>query len=282
MTYLITGATGDIGSRVVELLLKHGDRPRVFVRDAKKAQARYGDGVDIFVGDLADANSLVVALAGVKALLLINTGQDIASRDREAANTARAAGVQYLVKLSSLDSRQRFGTGVWHAQGEAAIRTSGIAFTFLQPSGFMSNALFWAESIKSEGIVRSCTGEGKIAFIHPDDIAAVATRALTTGDYYGESLAITGPEALSYSDMTMKIGAAIGKPITFHAISEEQERRKLAKSGVPDSEIDYHLSIYRAIREGRAATVTDTVERILGRKPITFGQWAEENARAFL
>ncbi len=70
-----------------------------------------------------------------------------------------------------------------------------IKFTFVQPSGFMVNSLFWAKSIKAEGVVRSCTGDGKIPFIHSDDIADVATKALTTPEYIGDSLAITGPEA---------------------------------------------------------------------------------------
>jgi len=168
--YVVTGATRDIGSRVVENLLGRGDRPRVFTRDAKKAKMRYGDRVDISVGDLADEASLKLAFSGSDAILLINTGQDIPTRDRVAASVAKAAGVRHLVKLSSLDARQRFGTGVWHAQGEETIRATGIRFTFVQPSGFMSNALFWADSIRRDRIVRSCTGDGKIAFIHPNDL----------------------------------------------------------------------------------------------------------------
>jgi uncharacterized protein YbjT (DUF2867 family) len=67
-----------------------------------------------------------------------------------------------VVKLSSLDAQQGVGTGVWHARRESAIRTTGIPFTFVQPTGFMSNALFWATSIKSESIVRTATGDGRI------------------------------------------------------------------------------------------------------------------------
>ncbi|HMK83680.1 MAG TPA: NAD(P)H-binding protein [Candidatus Bathyarchaeia archaeon] len=282
MTCLISGATGEIGSRVVELIIRNGDRPRVFVRDSQKAKERFGNDVDIFVGDLAVSKSLVSALTGTKTLFLINTGQDIATRDREAAQVAKALGVKHLVKLSSLDSRLAFGTGVWHAKGESAIRASGIDFTFIQPSGFMSNALFWAESIKNESVVRSCAGEGKIAFIHPDDIAAVATKVIMTGDYHGESLPITGPKAQSYSEMTAEIGAAIKKPLTFESISEDQERQKLTKDGAQESEIEYHLSIYRAIREGRAEIVTGEVERVLGRRPIAFGQWAQDNVASFI
>jgi uncharacterized protein YbjT (DUF2867 family) len=81
MIYLITGATGDSGSRVVERLLERGDRPRIFVRDMEKARARYGDRVDIAVGDLADARSLLTALEGVGALFLVNSGPELVRPD---------------------------------------------------------------------------------------------------------------------------------------------------------------------------------------------------------
>jgi uncharacterized protein YbjT (DUF2867 family) len=192
-TYLITGATGDIGSRVVERLLKRGERPRIFVRHLEKARARYGDRVDFAVGDLGDRGSLLAALEGVDALFLVNSGPELASRDEAAAMVAKSAGVKNLVKLSSMDARQNVGTGAWHARGECAIRASGITFTFVQPAGFMSNALEWASSISAKGVVRAPTGDGRIGFIHPDDIAAVATEALATREYLGESLPISGP-----------------------------------------------------------------------------------------
>jgi uncharacterized protein YbjT (DUF2867 family) len=274
MNYLITGATGDIGSRVVKHLFALGARPRVFARDARKARERFGDRADVAVGDLADAGSLFAALAGVDALFLVNSGPEIASRDGLAAKAAKAAGVKHLVKLSSMDAQQDVGTGVWHARGESAIRASGIAFTFVQPTGFMENALFWAPQVKSRGVVRSATSDGKIPFIHSDDIAAVATKTLTTREYEGKAL-------LSYAEMAAKIGAAIGRPVGFEVVSEEQVRQRMTESGDTEEMVVAHLSIYRAIREGRLATVTDNVERVLGRKPITFDRWAQEHVEAF-
>jgi uncharacterized protein YbjT (DUF2867 family) len=281
MTYLVTGATGGIGGRVAELLIERGERPRVFVRDAEKARARYGDRADVVVGDLADAGTLPAALKGIDAIFLVNSGPDLASRDEAAAKAALAAGVKHLVKLSSMDSQQAVGTGAWHARGEAAILATGIAFTFVQPAGFMSNALGWAKSIKAKGVVRAPTGDGRIAFIHPADIAAVATKALTTREYDGESLPITGPEALNYAERTAKIGAAIGKPLRFEALTAEQERDQMVESGDSIPIIEAHISIYRAIRDGRLARVTNNVERVVGRKPIAFDRWARENAAAF-
>lgn len=281
MTTLITGATGDIGSLVVERLIERHDHPRVFVRDAEKARARYGAHADVFVGDLADAATLTEALTGVETLLLINSGPELAARDAAAAQAAKIAGVKRLVKLSSFDARENVGTGVWHAQGEDVIRRSGIAFTFVQPSGFMGNALLWAASIKAEGMVCASTGEGKIPFIHPVDIADVLLKALSTSEYDGVSLPITGPEALSYAEMAAQIGVAIGKPLMFQPLSDEEARRQQMVSGVAEPLIAAHLSIFRAIREGRLAAVTDTVEHVLGRKPITFAQWVQENATLF-
>jgi hypothetical protein len=95
------------------------------------------------------------------------------------------------------------------------------------------------------------------------------------------TLPITGPEALSYAEMTAKISAAIGKPIQFQAISDEDTRQQQIAWGAPEPLVEARLSIFRAIRDGRLATVTDTVKRILGRKPITFDQWVRENIAVF-
>jgi uncharacterized protein YbjT (DUF2867 family) len=281
MIYLITGATGTVGSLVAEQLLERGQRPRIFVRDRAKAHAIFGDRADVFTGDLGDAETLGRALRGTDALLLVNSGPKLAAHDEAAANIAKVLGVKHLVKLSSSDASEQVGTGVWHAQGEAAIRACGIAFTFVQPSGFMSNALFWAKSIADEGVVRSCTGDGKIPFIHPRDIAEVAAEALVAGRFQGEPLTITGSEALSYAEMALKIGTAVGKNIRFESISEAEVRRMMMESGDSHAVIEAHLSIYRAISEGRLAKVTDTVERVLGRRPITFDHWVQENASTF-
>lgn len=281
MKFLITGATGDVGSRVVRRLLKCSERPRVFVRDAKKARVQFGDLVDVFVGDLTDSPSLRAALEGIDALFLVTTGPDIPALDDAAARAAKTSGVKRLVKLSSLDVEQGLAIGAWHAAGEAAIRASGIPFTFVRPSGFMSNLLAWADSIKVERVVRASTGDGRRAFIHSDDIAAVATKALMTFDYEGRSLIVTGPEALSFGEATGKIAAAIGKRLSFEAISDEEARERYAARCPSPAETEAHVALWRAMREGRLATVTNTVEQVLGRKPLTLDQWAIENAAAF-
>lgn len=281
MKYLITGATGDVGSRVVRRLLERGDRPRIFVRNAARAHSQFGDRVDIFVGDLADSASLASALKGVDALFLVNSGPRIPALDEQAAKAARAANLRHLVKLSSLDVEQHLALGAWHERGEDAIRASGIPYTFVRPTGFMSNLLAWAHSIRTEGLVRSSTGDGRRPFIHPEDIAAVAVQALTAHEYYGKSLAITGPEAPSFPEITERIGAAIDRQLAFQPISDEEAGRRFSTTGASAEEIAAHIELWRAIREGRLAGVTDGVCRILGREPLGLDQWINENAAAF-
>jgi (4-alkanoyl-5-oxo-2,5-dihydrofuran-3-yl)methyl phosphate reductase len=281
MTYLITGATGDVGSKVVEHLLKSGERPRVFVRNVEKARLSFGNRVDYFAGDMSEPETLKTALQDVGALFLVNSGPEIPTRDASAASIAKSAGVKHLVKLSSMDVEHGLALGVWHEQGEAAIRASGVPFTFVRPTGFMSNLLAWSHTIKSEGIVRSSAGDGKRAFIHSDDIAAVSAKALMTSEYEGQSISITGPEALTFAEATARIGSAIGKQLTFQAISDEEARLRYARAGTSEADIEAHVALWRAIREGKLGGVTNNVEKILGRKPIALDQWAKENADAF-
>jgi (4-alkanoyl-5-oxo-2,5-dihydrofuran-3-yl)methyl phosphate reductase len=281
MTYLVTGATGNIGGRVVERLLAKGARPRIFVRNLEKARERYGDRVEIAPGDLGDPASLARALEGVKVLFLASGGSDLAKIDEAAARIAKSEGVQLLVKLSTYDVAQQVGTGIWHAAGEAAIKASGISFVFVRPTGFMDNVRHWARSIKSEGIVRSATDDGRIPFVHAEDIADVSVAGMTTSHYLGKALPITGPEALSFAEMTAKLGAAIGKPLRFQPISDEEARQQQISWGAPPALVEARLLIFRAIREGRLAEVTDTIDRVLGRKAIPFDDWIRENAASF-
>jgi len=281
MTYLITGATGDVGSRVTEHLIKRGNRPRVFVRNPNKARSRHGDRVEVFVGDLADGASLRAALEGIDAFFLVNSGPQIPARDELGATVAKNAGVQHLVKLSSMDVEQGLAIGAWHERGEAAIRRIGVPYTFIQPTGFMSNLLAWSTSIKTEGTVRSSTGEGRRGFIHSDDIAAVVTKTLTEQEFVGRSVPITGPEALSFADVTARIGAAIGKPLKYVPISDEEARQRYSAVSGSVEETEAHVALWRAIREQRLGSVNNNVEQILGRKAIALDQWIAENLEAF-
>jgi (4-alkanoyl-5-oxo-2,5-dihydrofuran-3-yl)methyl phosphate reductase len=262
--------------------MERGERPRMFVRDAAKAKKMFGDRTEIFVGDLGDSRALRDALDGVDALFLVNSGPRIPELDAIAAKTAKDAGVQLLVKLSSLDVEQSLAIGAWHEKGEAAVRGSGVPFTFVRPSGFMSNLLNWAPSIKAEGVVRSSTGDGGRPFIHSEDIAAVTVEALTAANYIGQALPLTGPEALSFAGIAERIGNRIERKLRFEAIPDEEARKRFEATGATTEEAAAHVELWRAIREGRLATVTDGVKRVLGQEPIAIDRWIAENTKAFM
>jgi uncharacterized protein YbjT (DUF2867 family) len=282
MTYLITGATGEVGSRVVRQLLGRNIRPRLLVRSEKKARSLFGDRVDVCVGDLAVPDSMRGAFQGADTVFLVNVGREIPERDMAAAMISKEVGVRKIVKLSSLDVEQGLALGAWHEKGEAAIRTTGIPFTFVRPTGFMSNLLAWAHSIRTESVVRSSTANGRRPFIHSDDIASVCLAALLNDEYSDEALPITGPDSLTFGEVTGIIGEAIGKPLAYQVISDEEARERYSRISGSQEETEAHVALWRAIREGRLAGTTDRVERILGRKPIALGQWASENVQSFL
>jgi uncharacterized protein YbjT (DUF2867 family) len=282
MKHLITGATGDVGSRVVSHLLKRSIRPRVLVRNEAKARFLFGDRVDVYVGDLAEPASMRDAMKGAETIYLVNVGPEIPRRDEAAALLAKEEGVKRILKLSSLDVEHGLAIGAWHEKGEAAIRAVGIPFTFVRPTGFMSNLLAWAHSIKTEKIVKSSTADGRRPFIHSEDIAAVSVEALVSASYVGQSLSITGPDSLTFGEATATIAKAIGESLKYQAISDEEARQRYSKVSGSLEETEAHVALWRAIREGRLANVTHDVEHILGRKPITLTQWAEENAKSFL
>jgi uncharacterized protein YbjT (DUF2867 family) len=282
MTYLITGATGEIGSRVVRQLLERGIHPRVLARSAEKARSLFGDGVDVYVGDLAAPASIRAALEEANILFLVNIGPEIPQRDKAVAMICKDLGVQKIIKLSSLDVERGLAIGAWHEKGEVAIRDAGIAFTFVRPSGFMSNLLAWAYSIKTEGVVRSSTADGRRPFIHSEDIASVCVAALLQEQYTGQALPITGSESLTFGEATDIIGEAIGKRLRYQVISDEEARERYSKVSDSLEETEAHVALWRAIREAKLAATTDCVERVLGRRPITLQQWAAENVRSFL
>jgi uncharacterized protein YbjT (DUF2867 family) len=113
------------------------------------------------------------------------------------------------------------------------------------------------------------------------DIAEVSTVALTSDAHAGEALAITGPAALSYAQMTARLSAALDRKLTFEPISDEQARSNLLGFGLAPDLVAALILLWSELRQGLVSIVTGEVERVTGRKPITFDQWARENAAAF-
>ena len=157
---LITGATGNVGRELTQQLLEAGQPLRLLTRDASKLSALDGR-VEIAVGDLGKPETLESAFEGVERLFLVTASTQ---QDQNVLNAAKDAGVRHVVKLSTFEAVDPLMAEhvKWHREREELIRASGLAWTFLRPTMFMSTALDWAETIRQEGVFYFPGGEGRV------------------------------------------------------------------------------------------------------------------------
>jgi uncharacterized protein YbjT (DUF2867 family) len=280
---LVTGATGTVGREVVRQLIAAGQPLRALVRPGGAAP-ELGSGAQIAMGDASRPETLGAALCGVERLyLLLPMVPALRQWDAGIIAAAHSAGVRHVVKQSNMGAQDDPGTTMqrWHRAGELLLENSGMAWTFIRPTGFMTNALGWAGMIKSQGVVYAPGGDGRLAVVDPRDIAAVAVAALTQPGHEGRAYDITGPQALSAADQVKTISDEIGKPVTHIDIPEAAARESMISAGMP-AEIAEALAEFMAdVRAGRSATISDGVMRVTGRPARPFAAWVHENTAAF-
>ncbi len=281
---LLTGATGNIGSELVAQLSGRGLPLRVVTRDEAKV-ARLDSSIERVIGDLHDRETIQRAVAGVERLFMISLIFDESHKaDALLVEEAKRAGVRHVVKISSLGVRtnQAVGIGALHRAKELAVEESGMAWTFLRPGAFMSNALQWVGSIKSRGRVFNPNADGKLAPISPHDIAAVAAVALTSAGHEGQAYDLTGSELLSAHDQVRILSQVLGKPIECEDISIDAGLEQLRSFGAPAFLAESLAQLWTMVRSGKAAIKTGEVERLTGRPAQTFETWCQEHKNAFL
>jgi uncharacterized protein YbjT (DUF2867 family) len=278
---LVTGATGTVGREVVAQLLAAGQPVRGMTR--YPAKVKFDPRVEVVQGDFADADSLAKAVNGTDRVFSLALGPQTGAHERALAAAAKKEGVLQIVKLGAMggDGETRNAIRRWHEEGEQAVMDSGIPWTVVRPGRFMSNALHWRESIRRQGKVFSNYGDGKLPSVHPRDIAAVAVRALTSEDYFGRALEVTGPVALSIAEEVAILSNALAKPIEFVSITDEAARKDMERANMPAYIIDGLLPFAEFVRSGKAARVFPTVEEVTGRPALSFAEWAREHAPAF-
>lgn len=279
--YLVTGATGNVGSEVVEQLLTRGEHVRVFTRNAGKV-TRWGNRVEVVVGDFENPATFARALADVNAAFLMTQTSDV-QQFQQLIDAAESEGRPKIIFLSTLAvSMPESLIGKIHKEKEDAIRESGLEGTFIRPGGFMSNAYRWIGSIKNEGVVYNGMGAGKFAPIAPQDIAAVAVKALTASNGSGEVFELTGGEYVTVPEQVNLLADILRKPIRCVDLPAEALVQYMMRDGLPAHVAAAVAQSYEAVRNGHAATMmTGTVESVTGRPPKTFAAWARENAARF-
>lgn len=271
MTILVAGATGTVGRYVVDQLIRKGEKVRALTRNP--LQANLPAGVEVVAGDLSEPSTLVSALVGVSGMHLITTGAEYTPLETgpEIVQLAEKAGVRKVTVL-------------WNGEKgpfESAVEASALEWTQLQAFEFMANARKWANSIRSEGLVRDLFGGSPIAPVHEADIGRVAAVALTEDGHAGKIYTLTGPESLSVQDKVRIISKVIGREIRFVESSVEEEREQMRRMGVEEDAIDYVINWHLNPPQS-AHKVLSTVEEVTGQKPYTFAEWVKTNTGYFM
>lgn len=273
---LVAGATGNAGGGVINGLLGLGADVRGLVRPGSEAELP--DGVEPAPADLNDAESLRGPLDQVSAVFLLSGYEGI---DRS-LELMRETGVERVVLLSSsgaptgdLDN----AVARYHILSERAVSESGLPWTFLRPNSFMSNAYRWLPQLEEGNVIHGPFGDVAISTIDPDDLGAVAARALTTDEHEGQIYRLSGPEALRPAEQVAILAKYAGRELSFEAQSNEEARAEM-EGQMPKEYVDafFNFFVDGAIDE---TTVHPTVKQVTGREPRSFEQWAERHADAF-
>jgi len=276
--YLVAGATGNVGSEVVKALAGAGEPTRALVRDPESARAKLPEGVEAVAGDLNKPESLVPALNGVRAVFLLPGYADMPGLLAE----AKKAGVEQVVQLSggsAGNSDLSNAVTRYMAATEAAVKESGLPWTFLRPSAFMANALRWLPQIQAGDEVRVTFPNVPTASIDPFDLGAVAARAMLTDEYRGEILWPTGSVALRPAEQVAILGGALGRDLRAIELSNEEAREEMT-AAMPVEYVDAFFDFYvkGTLDE---SIVRSTVKDVTGREPRTFAEWAAAHADDF-
>jgi uncharacterized protein YbjT (DUF2867 family) len=273
---LVMGATGNAGGGVINGLLELDADVRGLVRPGSEGELP--DGVEAAPADLNDPESLRGPLDEVSAVFLLSGYEGI---DRS-LELMREKGVERVALLSSsaaptgdLDN----AVARYHILSERAVSESGLPWTFLRPNSFMSNAYRWLPQLEEGNVIRGPFGEVAISTIDPDDLGAVAARALTTDEHEGQTYPLSGPEALRPAEQVAILAKYAGRDLSFEAQSNDEARVDM-EGRMPKEYVDafFNFFVDGAIDE---TTIHSTVKQVTGTEPRSFEEWAEAHADAF-
>lgn len=280
---LVTGATGSTGSALLELLVSRGVGVRAMVRREGDATRIAATGVETVVADFDDEAASGKAPHGVDRVYLVTPSSERAEdQQRRFVELAAATGVQQVVKLSQLGADEsspvRFLRS--HAAVERRIRELGVGYTVLRPNLFFQGLFAFAGTIAAEGRFFAPIGHARVSAVDVRDIAGVAAAALTEPGHEGQTYTITGPAAITHSDIAEALSAATGREIEFVDVAPEAFRASL--DGVlPDWQLDGLVEDYAHYGRGEAVAVLSTVVDVTGVEPRDIVQFARDYADRF-
>jgi uncharacterized protein YbjT (DUF2867 family) len=282
---LVTGATGVNGNALLRRLSASGIAARALVRHPAKAEAIAAlPHVEIAQGDMARPETLAAALRDVERAMLISSSDPMMlDVQTNFIDAAAKAGVRHVVKLSGimpeLDSAFRFAR--MHGEIEKRLEASGMAFTHLRAGEFMTAYFRQVPMIAAKGAIFLPMADAKIASIDVDDIAEIAAKVLTGSGHEGKTYPLTGPQALTMTEVAEKLSAATGKTIRYVNVPPEDARQAQLANGMPPYLADALFELFAERRNGKEAKVWPDAGMLLGRMPTSFDEFARRNAAMF-
>jgi uncharacterized protein YbjT (DUF2867 family) len=218
-----------------------------------------------------DRTAVRRALSGVEVALMVS-GSESANRldeHRSFVDASAEAGVRHLVYTSfyGASADATFTLARDHHHTERHIEQSGMSWTFLRDNLYLD---FFPLMAGEDGVLRGPADGGRVAAVAQDDIAAVATTVLLDPTRHeGRTYDLTGPEALTLAEVAATMSRVLGREYAFHDETLEEAYASRASYGVPDWQVDAWVSTYTAIASGELSTVTDDVQRLIGRAPLS-------------
>jgi uncharacterized protein YbjT (DUF2867 family) len=274
---LVTGSPGNIGTPLAQHLLRQGRKIRLMVRNPKKQDQVVADlqsrGAEIAQGDFADSGSLAHCFAGVEsAFLLVPVALETAEWKGNFVRAAEKNGVEHIVNLSvsGASSTTPIDLFRWHWEAEQTLESSGIAWTHLQPTDLARfNIRSILPTVQAQGAFYSSIGQGRVALVDEEDVAEVAAAALTQNGHEGKKYVLTGPKAVTYSEIANALASRLGKPVNYIDIEPAQAKQAMVAAGLPDWVADFINDLRELEKSGGASGPTPDIQNLLGRAPRT-------------
>lgn len=276
---LVTGATGKTGSRVSRQLAARG----VTVRAAARTPGAAGAGIVPVAFDWDDPATHGAAVDGASAAYLIPPALrlDYVPLMTAFLDRLAAAGVARAVFLSARGADA--SDDIPLRQVELALASSGLQYSIIRPSWFDQNFTegFVYPGIRQHGVVAVPAGSGKVPFIDAEDIAAVVAETLTGDGHHCQAYDLSGPETLSWAEATEAVAKASGRDIAYLDMEPAEWEAAAIAMGVPPDYAGFLSFLFSAIRQGYDDFLTDGVQRVLGRQPRRFVDWAQDHGAAW-
>jgi NAD(P)H dehydrogenase (quinone) len=288
-TLLVTGAGGQLGRQTVEALLKTGGAKVIAAtRDPSKIADLKAKGAETRRIDFDDDASLADAFKGVDRVLIVSTDSlDSAIRVRQhaaAAKAAKAAQVKRIFYTSMINpaADSPVAVGPVHAASEAAIRETGLPYTFLRVGWYQENLRSGLSPAFASGTWYSAAGQGRLAHVARADVAAVAAAAMLRPAEGNEALDITGPKLLTTDEIAAIAAKTVGRPLKVVHVTLDQLVGGMVANGVPEGMARFIASFDSNTRAGKSDVASDVVKRLTGRAPGSLEAYFAEEKAAFV